>query len=124
MIEVEAADDPRLADFHGVRLRDDRHFPFFIAEGRAALVELIRSPYRVRAVLLLDRKAAKVAPLLEGIDAPVYTAPEHVLRATLGFNLHRGVVASADRVAMRPVTDVIDGARVVAVLERLNDHEN
>ena len=58
MIEVTGPDDPRLSDFHGVRLRDDRHFPFFIAEGRAAVAELVQSPYPVRAVLLLDRKAA------------------------------------------------------------------
>ena len=124
MLSVTDPDDPRLADFHGVRLRDDRHFPFFIAEGRAAVAELVQSPYPVRAVLLLDRKAANVAPLLDGLDVPVYVAPEPVLRATLGFNLHRGVVASADRVRMPSVDDVIGNARFVAVLERLNDHEN
>jgi tRNA G18 (ribose-2'-O)-methylase SpoU len=124
LLEVDDPDDPRLADFHGVRLRDDRHFPFFIAEGRAAVAELLASPYPIRAVLLLDRKAEKVAPLLNGIDVPVYVAPESVLRATLGFNLHRGVVASADRIALPTVEEVIRDARFVAVLERLNDHEN
>ena len=48
-------------------------------------------------MLVLDRKAARIEPLVDGVDVPVYVAPEPVLRETLGFNLHRGVIASAHR---------------------------
>ncbi len=44
--------------------------------------------------------------------------------ASSGFNLHRGAVASADRWPLPTVDDRARGARRVAVLERVNDHEN
>src|SRR5258708_38174818 len=42
----------------------------------------------------------------------------------VGFHLTRGVLAAARRVPERSVADVIAGARTVAVLEGVNDHEN
>ena len=124
LVEVDEPHDPRLVDFPGLRLRDDRRHDHFVAEGRSAVAELVRSPYPVRSVLVLARKADQVVPLVEHLDVPVYLAPEPVLRATIGFNLHRGIIASADRLPERSVAEVVDGARTIAVLERLNDHEN
>jgi tRNA G18 (ribose-2'-O)-methylase SpoU len=124
LIRVDDPDDPRLDDFRGLRLREDRLLSHFVVEGRAAVAELVHSPYRARAVLLLDRKAERVAPLVEGLDAPVYVGPEPVLRATMGFNLHRGVIASAERTPLPDPETLLERATRVAVLERLNDHEN
>ena len=47
-----------------------------------------------------------------------------MLRRVVGFDLHRGAVAAADRWPLPSVEAVLDGARRVAVLERINDHEN
>src|SRR5439155_2509620 len=47
-----------------------------------------------------------------------------LLRSTVGFNLHRGVVASAQRVAEPDPLSLVHDARRVAVLENLNDVEN
>jgi tRNA G18 (ribose-2'-O)-methylase SpoU len=124
LIPVDDPDDPRLDDFRGLRLREDRHLDHFIVEGRAAVAELIDSTYEARAVLVLDRKAARVEPLVDGLGAPVYIAPEAVLRTTMGFNLHRGIVASAHRRPLPEPESVVADATRVAVLERLNDHEN
>ena len=63
MIQVDDPEDPRLDDFRGLRLREDRHLDHFIVEGYAAVAELVPSPYEARAVLVLDRKAARVEPL-------------------------------------------------------------
>jgi len=124
LIPVDDPDDPRLDDFRGLRLREDRHLDHFIVEGRAAVAELIDSPYEARAVLVLDRKAARVEPLVRRLGVPVYVAPENVLRTTMGFNLHRGIVASAHRTPSPHPESLLEGARRVAVLEQLNDHEN
>lgn len=124
LVEVDSPDDLRLADFHGLRLREDRHLDHFVVEGHAAVRELAHSPYRPRAALVLDRKLERVRPSLAALDVPVYVAPEAVLRATLGFNLHRGVIASATREPLPDPDSLLAGARTVAVLERLNDHEN
>ena len=54
----------------------------------------------------------------------MYVASKDVLRATVGFDLHRGAVAAADRRPLPSVADAVAGARRVAVLEGLNDPEN
>lgn len=54
----------------------------------------------------------------------MFVAPPAVLAATVGFDLHRGVVASAERPAPRDPPSVLHGARRVLVLERINDLEN
>src|SRR6202034_3493167 len=47
-----------------------------------------------------------------------------VMAQAIGFHLNRGVLAAARRAPERTFADVIDGARTVAVLEGVNDHEN
>ena len=42
----------------------------------------------------------------------------------VGFHLNRGVLAAARRVPEPSVAQVVDGARTIAVLEGVNDHEN
>ncbi len=42
----------------------------------------------------------------------------------VGFHLNRGVLAAASRPPELTVAQVLDGARTVAVLEGVNDHEN
>ena len=122
-IEVVDPADPRLFDF--VELRDGRSPDgAFIVEGLGPLEQLVRSAYTTRAVLVSHAKLPRVAPLLDGVDAPLYVGDMPLVRATVGFNLHRGVVASAQR---RPEPDplsLLDSARRIAVLENLNDVEN
>jgi tRNA G18 (ribose-2'-O)-methylase SpoU len=54
----------------------------------------------------------------------VYVASDDVLRRVVGFNLHRGVVASADRWPLPDVPAVLRAAHLIAVLQKVNDHEN
>ena len=122
-IEVDDPTDPRLFDF--VELRDGRSPEgAFIVEGLSPLAELVRSRYPTRAVLVAQSKLPRVAPLMGGIDAPVYVGDMPLLRATVGFNLHRGVVASAQRLSPPEPLSLLAGARRVAILENLNDVEN
>jgi tRNA G18 (ribose-2'-O)-methylase SpoU len=65
-----------------------------------------------------------MAPLLDGLDAPVYVASIDMLRTIVGFDLHRGVLASAARLPSPPLAEIVDGARRLVVLEGLNDLEN
>jgi tRNA G18 (ribose-2'-O)-methylase SpoU len=61
---------------------------------------------------------------LDGLDAPVFVAPIEVLRRVVGFDLHRGAVASAERWELPDAHAVLRDARRVVVCERVNDHEN
>ena len=120
VVPVDDRDDPRIADY--VDLRDGRESDVVIVEGPTALEQLVGSPYPLRSVLCLAKRLDRVRGLLQG--GVVYVAPEPVLRATVGFDLHRGIVAAADRAPEISRTSVLATARRIAIIERLNDHEN
>ena len=123
--------DPRLADYHLLDARAARRTragdDFFIAEGTTVIRQAIASGHRLRSVLLLHdrlpRFEREVGPLLAE-DVPVYVVERDVLERTVGFDLHRGVLASGDRRPATTVEEVTHAARRIAVLEGLNDAEN
>lgn len=122
-VTVDDPTDPRLFDF--IELRDGRSPDgAFIVEGLTPLSELVRSPYPVRAVLVAHSKVPAVTPLLEGIGAPLYAGDMALLKATVGFDLHRGVVASAQRLPLADPLTLARGSSRIAILEQLNDVEN
>ena len=108
-----------------------------MVEGRIAVRELLRSPFTVLSLLVDDHQVIAAADLVAAVratGAPVYVASRPVVAATVGFALHRGVVAAARRpppadagqllatVARQPGAGA--GPPVVAVVEGVNDHEN
>ena len=129
MIDVVADPrDPRLADYLDLadpdaRRRRERD-ELFIAEGFAAVRRLVESRHPVRSVLIARDKLARASDLIRDLDAPVYVADRDVLAATVGFNMHRGVVAAAHRRPLPSLTEVLKAATRIAVLEGLNDPEN
>jgi tRNA G18 (ribose-2'-O)-methylase SpoU len=127
-IPIDDPGDARLADYvelsdPGARRRRERD-EFFVAEGVTAIERLLTSGHPVRSVLVTPKAHARLAPALMNLDAPVYVASPAVLHTTVGFSLHRGAVAAADRRPLPSLTDVLAGARRVVVLEGLNDPEN
>ena len=97
---------------------------FFVAEGGHAVERLLASGRRLRSVLLDRIRLEALGPALDGVDAPVLVADQPTLRAVAGFPVHRGVLAAADRWPLPDPGAVLAGARRVAVLEDINDHEN
>jgi tRNA G18 (ribose-2'-O)-methylase SpoU len=139
VIRVADPADPRLADYFGMsdpqhRRRIEAERGFFIAESPLVVRALMRSERAVRSVLVTPAQHAALAdvldpdlldrPLVDRSDVPVYVAADDVLRQVVGFDLHRGAVASGDRWPLPSVESVLEGARRVAVLEKLNDYEN
>jgi tRNA G18 (ribose-2'-O)-methylase SpoU len=128
-IVIERADDPRIADYVAlsdpeVRVRLEEREQFFVAEGPLVVRTLLGTSHRVRSVLVTPQQYDALADVLPALDAPVYVVAPAVMRETVGFDLHRGAVAAADRFALPSLDDVLAGASRVAVLERVNDHEN
>jgi tRNA G18 (ribose-2'-O)-methylase SpoU len=127
--EIDRADDPRLADYVDLsdpelRRRVEEAEGFFIAEGPIVIRTLLTTNHRVRSVLVTPHQRAALADVLDDVDAPVYVVSPAVMRQTVGFDLHRGAVASADRRALPSFETVVGGATRLAMLERVNDHEN
>lgn len=61
---------------------------------------------------------------LDAVVAPYYRVPADAMAEVVGFHLNRGVLASASRPPELTVTQILDHARTVAVLEGVNDQEN
>ncbi len=132
IIEIDDPDDPRLDDYcllnDQAARRTREGDEFFIAEGYLPIERVIDSGHALRSVLVtpsrVERIAERVPDLIEG-DTPLYVMTRDLIEHAVGFDLHRGVVASAQR---RPVPTVADiaasPARRIAVLVGLNDAEN
>jgi tRNA G18 (ribose-2'-O)-methylase SpoU len=95
-----------------------------IAEGVLVVQRMLASRFTPRALLGTDRRLAELSADLDTVDAPYYRAHADVMASVVGFHLNRGVLASASRPPELTLAQVLDGARTVAVLEGVNDHEN
>lgn len=122
------AADPRLADYRELkdararrRLEGDE---LFVAEGPTSIERLVASGHRVRSVLVSVQKAERLGELLAAVDAPVYVVDPALLHDIVGFDLHRGAIAAADRRPHPSLTELATTATRLVVLEGLNDPEN
>ncbi|HVF20143.1 MAG TPA: RNA methyltransferase [Mycobacteriales bacterium] len=133
-VDVDDPADPRLVDYRSLtdsdlRVRHEEAAGVFIAEGPLVVRELIASAYDVRSVLVNAGQRSALADVLDELDAPVYVASQRVIDSVAGFHLHRGALACGRRRTEPAVDDLLSddlvaGAGLVAVLERVNDHEN
>ena len=129
IVDVDDPADRRLDDFRDLNSVDRRpDLPsgkgLVIAEGVLVVQRMLASRFRPRAMLGTDRRLRELAADLDATDAPYYRATAEVMADVVGFHLNRGVLAAAQRPGELTVDQVIDGARTVAVLEGVNDHEN
>jgi tRNA G18 (ribose-2'-O)-methylase SpoU len=141
LVGVVDPDDPRLDPYRDLtdpakRIRTEAAESVFVVEGRLAVGRLLTSGYTVRSLLVDDHQMSAAADLVAATrarGAPVYVGSRAVVASTVGFALHRGVVAVADRPApfdpgrlltAASGTSPADRPPLVAVLEGLNDHEN
>lgn len=156
--------DPRLGDFTALndpvrRRQVERAGDYFVVEGVLAIERLLGlGSWDVRRLVVLPRVLERLAPLLcvdpepdpelgavtagAGRGPEIVVADEAVLRAVVGFDLHRGALASVQRRPHRPVSpeavaevsdvsevaevaaDDAAGAGLLLVAEGVNDHEN
>jgi tRNA G18 (ribose-2'-O)-methylase SpoU len=116
-------DDYRALNEPATRRRVERQGGYFVVEGLLAVDALLDSPYPIRSVVATERKAGRVARLVAG-RAPLVVRPDHEVAAVAGFDVHRGVLASADRLPRPDPAEVLAGAGLALVVEGVGDHEN
>ncbi|MGN6782121.1 MAG: TrmH family RNA methyltransferase [Marmoricola sp.] len=129
LVEVTAADDPRLRDYRDLRdvqLRRalEVEHGLFLAEGEKVVRRAVEAGHAVRSFLMAPRWLEGLADVLDTSDAPCYVVSEQLAEAVTGFHVHRGALASLHRRPLRSVADVLAGARTVVVLEDVVDHTN
>lgn len=133
-VRITDAADPRVADFR--RLKDPAarqrveaagpfHHGLFVVEGWLPLERLVRSRYALRAVLVDEERVDRLAEVLgDPSAATTFVAERAVLDEVVGFPLHRGVVATAERGLALIAANVTARAKRLVVLEGVNDAEN
>ncbi len=127
--DVSDPDDPRLDNFRDLNSIDRRpDLPtgkgLVIAEGVLVVQRMLASRFTPLALLGTDRRLAELGDDLDGAQAPYYRVSADVMAHVVGFHLNRGVLAAARRVPEPGIAQLVDGARTIAVLEGVNDHEN
>lgn len=128
-IEITDPADPRLDDFRDLSRADRRPDRpggrgLVIAEGAVVVRRLLASHYPTRALLGVARRFDELAADLANSAAPCYLTSAPLMAEVVGFHLNRGVLATADRIAVPDVGTLLTRARAVAVLEGVGDHEN
>jgi tRNA G18 (ribose-2'-O)-methylase SpoU len=123
------AADPRLADYVGltdVHLRRslEAEHGLFIAEGEKVISTAIAAGYPVRSLLVARDKLATIEDVAASCQAPLYVLPPEVAERLTGYHVHRGALASMQRLPLPTVPGVLAGARRIVVLEDVVDHAN
>jgi len=129
VVPVDDPGDPRLDDFRDLNSIDRRpDLPtgkgLVIAEGVLVVQRMLASRFVPRSFLGTERRLRELAEDLQSTDAPFYLASAEVMADVVGFHLNRGVLGAAPRPVELSTPQVLDGARTIAVLEGVNDHEN
>ncbi|MBW0270617.1 rRNA methyltransferase [Nocardia sp. MH4] len=129
VIDIDDPADPRVDDFRDLSSADRRpDLPgrkgLVIAEGVVVVQRMLDSRFTPSALLGVGKRYEALAEDLADRNIPYYRADAEVMAEVVGFHLNRGVLAVAPRPAELSVEQVLDGARTVAVLEGVNDHEN
>ncbi|MEO7979641.1 MAG: RNA methyltransferase [Sporichthyaceae bacterium] len=126
---VETASDPAVHDYVGLtdmalRIRREPAEGLFIAEGEKVIRRALDAGYLMRSMLLEEKWLPQLADVVDRVDVPVHLAGAALLEQVTGYSVHRGALAAMQRRPLPPVTDLLDGARRVVVLEDVTNHTN
>ncbi len=133
IIHITDSHDPRVADFRDLKHSDNRpDLPggkgLVIAEGPLVVERLLKSRFPVRTLIGFPAKLEKflaqpdVTELVAGVN--IYSIDRSTLASVAGYDMHRGLLAAADRAPAMSISQAIAHAETVVVLEGVGDHEN
>ena len=112
-IEIDSADDPRVADYLGLRDRGDAAdtLDFFIAESELVISRLVTSKFKAKSFFFSPSRYERLKDTVEATRMPVYVANREVMTAIAGFDVHRGALASVKRRRNPTLHDVLELTR-------------
>ena len=126
--EITSPDDPRIAAYR--QIADPSRLVrqgLFVAEGRLVVQRVLALPaYRVQSVLVTRAAyAALFNPNGPESAAPIYVVQQAAMDQIVGFNIHRGCLALAERPPVGTLDDIgLATATRVVVLEGVNNPDN
>ncbi len=129
--QIERADDPRVSDYRSVRDDERREQRVFVAESRLPVLRLLAGRrFRTRSVLLTPTALEQMQESLEQLsgEVDVLLAAQPLLNRIVGYNLHRGCAAAAERPRAASCAGLLaelpPGPQLVVVLEGVANPEN
>ena len=129
MIQIASLEDPRVAAYRLTGSPAELHAAgLFVAEGRLVVERLLRSRrYAIHSVLVTQ-------PALRAVDGalashptppPVFVVDQSQMNTVVGFNIHRGCLALAERPARETLSAAhLTAVRRIVVLEAVNNPDN
>ena len=129
IIRIEAADDPRIADYVSVREAElVKQRGIFLAEGAVVIRTMVRhGRFRVRSLFLTERKQEPMQDVLQALppEVPIYVAAQPLMEQIAGFPIHRGCLAAGERVeeSAEVLLDRLS-AKTIVVMEAIANHDN
>jgi tRNA G18 (ribose-2'-O)-methylase SpoU len=131
---IDTFEDPRLdpyARLTDVQLRSriEPDKAVFIAESLEVIGRALDGGMQPLSLLTCEKRLDAVQGIAERVhranaDALLFVTPDEELEKLIGFELTRGALAAFRRPPERTVSDVVQGARLVAVLEDIRNHTN
>lgn len=131
---VHDSEDPALADYLDLtdatarRLVEspagDAPHGILVAEGGLAIRQLLASGLEIRSVVVTPERAGVIDELTEGHDVQVVVAPRAILATVTGYDVHRGLLASANRPAPHDPERLVAAHDRLVLVEAVNDNEN
>lgn len=123
------ADDRRLDDYRdltdtALRVMREPEGGLYIAESTKVIARAVAAGHRPRSLLVQERRIEDIRPIVGALDVPVYVVPDEIAEAVTGFAVHRGTIASMHRPTLPSVRELLDGARLVLILDSIGDHTN
>lgn len=133
MNRIHDPGDARVAEFR--RLNDasfrrqvEAPGPFapglFVAEGWLVLERAILAGCTIAAVLVLETRVDRLTELAGLGGVPVFVVDSPTMTAIVGFDLHRGIVAVAQRRRLGDLDSVVRRADRLMIVEGVSDTEN
>jgi tRNA G18 (ribose-2'-O)-methylase SpoU len=124
---IASLDDPRIAEYrHIANPAAIERAGLFVAEGRFVVARLLSlDRFRVRSVLLTPPAAQSLAAEMVTTKAAVFVIDQSLMNAIVGFNIHRGCLALAERAAAGALESLpLPTLKRALVLEGVNNPDN
>ena len=125
---VAAIDDPRLADYRGVRDPElARARGVFVAEGRLVVKRVIEDGrYTVQSVLVSEASRRDLEVSLSRIEscATIFVCATNEFSQITGYHLHRGCLALVERPPARQLDEVLRSTNLAVVLDSVANADN
>ena len=118
-MDVTDPDDPRLDPYRSLRGRPADE-DTFVVEGVTTLRQALDAGISLRSALVLPTRVGEV----EHLDIPTHVATREVFERITGYDVHRGVLAIAERPPEPDIDQLLATASRVLAIEGVADSAN